>query len=65
MFEKRCSRIRLKLNLMDVIIIHEVELKDDATAVMLRGSLFLVPCLRQKGSKNKTKCSPYIHQNRQ
>ena len=40
MFEKHRSQIRLKLNLMDVIIIHEVELKDDATAVILRGSPF-------------------------
>ena len=35
MFEKRCSRIRLKLNLMDVIIIHEVEFKAYATALIL------------------------------
>ena len=35
MFEKRCSRIRLKLNLMDVIIIYEVEFKAYATAVIL------------------------------
>ena len=40
MFEKHRSRIRLKLNFMDVIIIHEVEFKDDATAVILRGSPF-------------------------
>ena len=56
MFGKHRSRIRLKLNFMDVINIHEVEFKDNATAVILRGSLFLVPCLRQKYSKNKTKC---------
>ena len=40
MFEKHRSRIRLKLNFMDVIIIHEVEFKDDATAVILRDSPF-------------------------
>ena len=40
MFEKRCSRIRLKLNPMDVIIIHEVEFKAYATAVILCVSSF-------------------------
>ena len=40
MFEKHRSRIHLKLNFMDVIIMHEVEFKDDATAVILRGSPF-------------------------
>ena len=40
MFEKHRSRIHLKLKFMGVIIIHEVEFKDDATAVILRGSPF-------------------------
>ena len=40
MFEKHGSRIRLKLNFMDVTIIHKVEFKDDVTAVILRGSPF-------------------------
>ena len=55
MFEKDRSRIRLNLNFMDVIIIHEVEFKDDATAVILRGSPFLVPCLREKYKKKTFK----------
>ena len=40
MFEKRCSLIRLKLHLMDVIIIHEVEFKAYATAVICVSLLF-------------------------
>ena len=60
MLEKHRSRIRLKLNFMDVIIIHQVEFKDDATAVILHGSLFLVPCLRQKCSNHKTTRAPFF-----
>ena len=56
MFEKRYSRIRLKLNLMDVIIIHEVEFKAYATAVILCGSFFLgtlPPMFSHKNAEQK------------
>ena len=65
MFEKRRSRIRLELNLMDVIIIHEVEFKAYATAVVFCvSSFFLVLCLRSshtKCSKNMTECWPFFY----
>ena len=61
MFEKHRSRIRLKLNFMDVIIIHEVEFKADATAVILRDPTFFGTVPPNKNVQTtRRKSSPFF-----
>ena len=66
MFEKkRCSQIRLELNFMDIIIIHEVEFKAYATAVIFRvSSVFGYSALQNshtKCLKNMKKCWHFLY----